>query len=78
MADNDPTGTAAVSVLQLLALDRRDGAGTAPDAANGISRENLAALLERDLQGRRRLETLQGLLGLLCDGKRSCRGVPTI
>lgn len=77
MADNDSTDMTVVSALQMLTLDRREGAGSAPETADGISREKLASLLERDLQGSRRVETLRGLLGLLCDGKRSGWGVPS-
>lgn len=70
MADIGPTDT-ALSVLQMLALHRRQEAGSAQQTADGISRETLAAQLERDLQGSRRVETLRGLLDLLCGGKRT-------
>lgn len=69
MADNGPTDMTAVSALQMLAFNRRQEAGSAQEAADGISRGNLASLLERDLQESRRVETLRGLLRLLGDGK---------
>lgn len=75
MADIGPTDMTAVSTLQMLALHRRQEAGSAQEAADGISHENLAGLLERDLQGSRRFKTLRGLLDLLCDdGKRRRMG----